>query len=107
MVVNQQFSSEAQTASASEKLAYYDSYTMAHPNLKKAFETLKPIIDDCGDSRIIFIVGPTGVGKTKLRQLIEKWIIESSLSLLKVNKGFIPVTSIEARLLSGGLLALP
>lgn len=100
---NQQFTSEYYTASASERLAYYDSYTMAHPYLDIAFETLKPIINDCGDSRIIFIVGPTGVGKTKLRLLIEKWIIESSLSLLEVNKGCIPVASIEARLFSGGL----
>jgi predicted AAA+ superfamily ATPase len=46
---------------------------MAHPYLDIAFETLKSIINDCGDSRIIFIVGPTGVGKTKLRLLIEKW----------------------------------
>ncbi len=99
----QRFPSEYHTASASEKLAYYDSYTMAHPYLDKAFETLKPIIDDCGDSRIIFIVGPTGVGKTKLRLLIEKWIIESSLTLLKSNKGCIPIASIEARLFSGGL----
>ncbi len=100
---NQQFPSEYHTASASERLAYYDSYTMAHPYLDIAFETLKPIINDCGDSRIIFIVGPTGVGKTKLRLLIEKWITESSLSLLEVNKGCIPVASIEARLFSGGL----
>ena len=100
---NQQFPSKYHTASASEKLAYYDSYTMAHPYMDMAFETLKPIINDCGDSRIIFIVGPTGVGKTKLRLLIEKWIIESSLPLLKTNFGYIPVASIEARLFSGGL----
>jgi energy-coupling factor transporter ATP-binding protein EcfA2 len=103
MESNQEFPSEYHAASISEKLACYDSYTMAHPNLEKAFETLKPIINDCGDSRIIFIVGPTGVGKTKLRLLIEKWIIESSLPFLKANKGCIPVASIEARLFSGGL----
>ncbi|GAA6614408.1 AAA family ATPase [Scytonema sp. NUACC26] len=100
---NQDFPSQYHTASASEKIADYTSYTMAHPYLDKAFETLKPIITDCGDSRILFIVGPTGVGKTKLRLLIEKWIIESSLPLLEVNKGCIPVASIEARLFSGGL----
>lgn len=103
MEKNQQFPSEFCTASTEEKLAYYDSYTMAHPYLDTAFETLKPIINDSGDSRIIFIVGPTGVGKTKLRLLIEKWIISSSLSLLEADKGFIPVASTEARLFSGGL----
>ncbi|WP_373527601.1 AAA family ATPase [Nostoc sp.] len=100
---NQQFTSDYPTASLHEKLADYDSYTMAHPYLDIAFETLKPIITSCGESRIIFIVGPTGVGKTKLRLLIEKWIIESSLSLLDVDRGCIPVASIEARLFSGGL----
>ncbi|KYC37394.1 ATP-binding protein [Scytonema hofmannii PCC 7110] len=97
------FTSDSQKASLHEKLADYDSYTMAHPYLDIAFETLKPIITNCGESRIIFIVGPTGVGKTKLRLLIEKWIIESSLSLLDVDRGCIPVASIEARLLGGGL----
>lgn len=60
MQSSRQFPPELLNASDTEKLAYYDDYTMAHPTIDTAFEILKPIINDSGESRIIFIVGPTG-----------------------------------------------
>ncbi len=59
-------------ASKQEKLAYYDGYTMGHPFLEDAFEKLKPIVRECGESRVLFIIGPTGAGKTKLIELIRQ-----------------------------------
>ena len=85
------------------RLAYYNDYTMAHPHLDEAFELLKPIIRHCGDSRLIFIFGPTGVGKTKLRLLAQKWVIEELLAELETDRGRIPVASVEAVLQKSGL----
>lgn len=85
------------------KLIYYDSYTMGHPFLDEAFEALKPIIRDCGESRLIFVVGPTGVGKTKLRLLVEKWITETLWEKLDTDAGRIPVASLETVLHKSGL----
>ncbi len=85
------------------QLEYYDGYMMGHPYLDEAFETLKPIIREHGESRIIFIVGPTGAGKTTLRLLAEKWLIEQLLPELETDRGRIPVASVEARLQKSGL----
>ena len=76
---------------------------MAHPLLDKAFEALKPLIRHCGETQLILIVGPTGVGKTKLRQLAEKWIIEELWKSIQTNPGHIAVASVEAVLQKSGL----
>jgi hypothetical protein len=76
---------------------------MGHPHLNDAFEMLKPIIRHSGDSRIIFIFGPTGVGKTTLLLLAEKWVIEEVFPILETDRGCIPVASVEAVLHKSGL----
>lgn len=90
-------------ASKKVRLDYYDNYTMGHPYLDEAFETIKPIIRECGDSRIVFVVGPTGAGKTKLVKLIQKWVITTLLPELEVDRGRIPFASVEAGLPPSGL----
>ena len=103
MSTERQFPPEVLTSPDEARLAYYDAYTMGHPYLDEAFEMLKPIIRNAGESRVIFIVGPTGVGKTKLRLLAEKWLIEENLATLQTDRGRIPVASVEAVLHKSGL----
>ncbi len=90
-------------ASKTQRLAYYDNYTMGHPYLDDAFEMVKPIIRECGDSRVVFVVGPTGAGKTKLVKLIQKWVIGELLSELEIDRGRIPIAIVEAILPQSGL----
>lgn len=97
------FPPELLTAPLQVRLNYYDNYTMAHPYLYEAFETLKPIIRHCGESKIIFIFGPTGVGKTKLRLLTEKWIVQELWKEMEVDRGRIPFASVEAVVQKSGL----
>ncbi|MGL5943462.1 MAG: TniB family NTP-binding protein [Waterburya sp.] len=97
------FPVELLNASKKERLDYYDNYTMAHPFLDRAFENLKPLVRHCGETRLIFIVGPTGVGKTKLKKLTEKWIIDELWDSVKINPGHIAVASVEAVLQKSGL----
>lgn len=101
--IDRDFPLELLDASKKERLDYYDNYTMAHPLLDKAFEALKPLIRHCGETQLIMIVGPTGVGKTKLRQLAEKWIIEELWKSIQTNPGHIAVASVEAVLQKSGL----
>lgn len=89
--------------SPTEKLLYFDKYTMAHPRLQEAFDFLKLAVSNSSESRIIFIYGPTGVGKTTLRLLIEKWLVESSLPQLEIDPGFLPYASVEAVVQKSGL----
>ncbi|BAY93377.1 MULTISPECIES: ATP-binding protein [unclassified Tolypothrix] len=91
------------TQSTTEKLLYFDNYTMAHPRLEEAFNFLKLAVSNSSESRIIFIYGPTGVGKTTLRLLIEKWLVESNLPQLEIDPGCLPFASVEAVVQKSGV----
>lgn len=91
------------TQSNTLKFEYFDNYTMAHPRLEEAFNFLKLVVNHSSDSRVIFIYGPTGVGKTTLRLLIEKWLIESNATQLETDSGYLPFTSVEAVVQKSGL----
>jgi predicted AAA+ superfamily ATPase len=91
MSTPQQFPRSLLTQSEEVRLSYFDNYTMAHPRLEEAFNRLKLLVRHSGESRVIFIYGLTGVGKTTLRLLIEKWLIESSLPELEADPGFLLV----------------
>ncbi|MDF0556942.1 AAA family ATPase [Kamptonema sp. UHCC 0994] len=99
----QQFPASLLTQSQAERLAYFDNYTMAHPRLDEAVNLLKLLVKESGESRVIFIYGPTGVGKTTLRLIIEKWLIESTLPELEADPGRLPVASVEAVVQKSGL----
>jgi hypothetical protein len=81
---------------ADYRLEYFKNYTMAHPLLKDAYERLRNAIREPAGSPLIFVVGPTGVGKTTLRQRIEGKIIEEVSPTLKTDPGRIPIVSVEA-----------
>ena len=80
----------------SERLAYFRSYTVAHPQLKAVSEALGRAIQEPGGASLIFVVGPTGVGKTTLRLRIERELKEQFLSAGEPEPGRIPVVGFEA-----------
>lgn len=80
----------------SERLAYFRSYTVAHPLLQEADAALKQAIQEPSGGSLIFVLGPTGVGKTTLRLRVEQRLKEAFLSQAKENAGCIPVAAVEA-----------
>ena len=80
----------------SERLAYFRSYTVAHPQLKAVSEALRRAIQEPGGASLIFVVGPTGVGKTTLRLRIERELKQRFLSAGEPEPGRIPVVGFEA-----------
>ncbi|MDZ8052207.1 MAG: ATP-binding protein [Aulosira sp. ZfuVER01] len=80
-----------------ERTEYFTNYTMAHPHLVKAFQTLMRAIYKAPGTSLIFVVGATGVGKTTLlRRLVQK-LNEAALPQLEIHKGKIPVFGVEAK----------
>lgn len=77
-------------------MAYFRSFTMAHPRLKEADTALKCAIQDPAGWSLIFVYGPTGVGKTTLRFRAERHIKQSLLPSLQDDLERVPVVSIEA-----------
>lgn len=82
--------------SVEARMAYFRAFTMAHPLLKEADVALKQAIQDPAGWSLIFVYGPTGVGKTTLRLRVEKHLKQSLLMELQADPGRVPVVSVEA-----------
>jgi len=80
----------------SERLAYFRSYTIAHPRLTAISDTLMRAIQEPAGRSLILVTGPTGVGKTTLRLRVEQELKERFLAAREADPGRIPVVAIEA-----------
>ncbi|MGH9453755.1 MAG: ATP-binding protein [Terriglobia bacterium] len=90
------FSPELLEQSREVRLDYFKSLTIAHPLLRDADAALKQALQEPAGWSLIFVYGPTGVGKTTLRRRIEKHLKESLIEALRRDPGMIPVVSLEA-----------
>jgi hypothetical protein len=78
------------------RLDRFRSFTVAHPRLVEAKETLVNAIRGAEPNSLIFVFGPTGVGKTTLRLKTEQLIAAEMLNDLREDRSRIPVVSVEA-----------
>ena len=77
-------------------ISHFRSFTVAHPRLVEAKETLMNAIHGGEPNSLIFVFGPTGVGKTTLRMKTEQLIDTELLDELHEDPARIPVVSVEA-----------
>lgn len=80
----------------SARLAYFQRYTVAHPRLTEAKEKLVAAIQDSEPNSLVFVFGPTGVGKTTLRIKTEQILTDELRQDLQTDRGRIPMVSVEA-----------
>src|SRR6266700_1678161 len=66
--------------SPASRLDYFKAYTVAHPALKQADQAVWNALREPAGAALIFVVGPTGVGKTTLLAQIEKRLIELAMT---------------------------
>lgn len=88
--------SEPRPLSRQEKLAQFGSYTVVHPHLKQAYEEFLDAIRNPGGASLVFLFGPTGVGKTTLLRQIVKVLIEKNSTEIQNDSDYFPVTTVEA-----------
>jgi energy-coupling factor transporter ATP-binding protein EcfA2 len=91
------FPTELLQASNSEKLAYFQRYTVVHRRLKEAYDAFVSAVLNPGGASLIFLFGPTGVGKTTLLNQVVKVLIEQKKYEMEIDSGYLPVASVEAR----------
>lgn len=81
---------------ASVRLDYFKNYTVAHPALSAADKAVWNALREPAGASLIFVFGPTGVGKTTLLSHIEKRLIEQALPRLEQDHCHIPVIRLDA-----------
>ncbi len=80
-----------------EKLDLFRDYTVVHPHLKRAYEEFCDAVNNPGGASVIFLFGPTGVGKTTLLRQIMKVMVSEKTARLKRDPNYLPVATAEAR----------
>ncbi len=93
----QSFPIEFLDRSIQERIDYFTGHTMAHPHLKKAYQNILDAIYKAPGTSLIFVVGPTGVGKSTLLHRMEQKIIERNLADLEIDRGKIPIFGVESK----------
>jgi energy-coupling factor transporter ATP-binding protein EcfA2 len=78
-----------------ERLLYFRNYTMAHPRLAAARESLLSAIREMEANSLVLVLGPTGVGKTTLRAKAEQMLTVEMMPELATDAGRLPVVSVE------------
>jgi energy-coupling factor transporter ATP-binding protein EcfA2 len=80
----------------SARLAHFQRYTVAHPRLIEAKEKLVTAIQNSEPNSLVFVFGPTGVGKTTLRLKAEQILTADLRAELELDRGRLAVVSVEA-----------
>jgi hypothetical protein len=78
------------------RMAYFTGLTIAHPLLVQAYERLRRAVSEASSDSLIFVFGPSGVGKTTMMRRFEQHLIEEMSQELTADRGRIPVVSVEA-----------
>lgn len=95
MADNNTFPSALLEASPQQRKQYFRDYEVLHPRIQVIFDKVMRIIREPGGKQIIFVVGPTGVGKSFLiNWLVSELRYEWSL-LQETDPGRIPVAWME------------
>ena len=82
--------------SPESRLDYFKAYTVAHLALKLADQAVWNALREPAGASLIFVFGPTGVGKTTLLAHIEKRLTDMLLAQGERERGHIPVLRLDA-----------
>jgi energy-coupling factor transporter ATP-binding protein EcfA2 len=79
-----------------DRVDYFSEFIMSHPILKMVFDDLMLQLYQAGGPSLIFLLGPTGVGKSTLLARLVKKVLEKTLEKMQANPGYIPIAGILA-----------
>lgn len=88
------FDLELLNKSKEEREKYFNDYTINHPIMKNVLMEIKNEIYT-GSQNIIMVVGPSGVGKSRLFHAVADSILRDMSVEVEADKGIIPIAGIE------------
>ena len=88
------FNEELINKTKEERVKFFKNFTVSHPLMK---ETLKELLEEIygGSQNIIMVVGPSGVGKSRLFYATLRSVINDMAEELKKDESIIPITGLE------------
>lgn len=92
----QKFPKELLTNPPNERLEFFKNHTVTHPLFEEIFQDLLYAIQDVQPGTLIFLFGPSGVGKTTMLKLIEAVLTQQMLRRLEKDLNFLPVVRINS-----------
>jgi GTPase SAR1 family protein len=96
MTLNQGFPKELLDRPVEDRIAYFEGYVANHPIIQKQFQELWESIHNPGSHSILYVFGPTGVGKTTLYKKLMSKLVERELENMEKNPGIIPYIGTRA-----------
>src|SRR2546430_3056515 len=78
------------------RLDYFKTYTVAHPALRLADQAVWNALREPAGASLVFVFGPTGVGKTTLLAQVEKRLIDLALAQGDRGRSHIPTLRLDA-----------
>lgn len=82
------------TRSKEEREKFFNDFTVSHPKMKQVLVELKNEIYK-GSQNIIMVVGPSGVGKSRLFFSTIQSVLNDMKEELELDKSIIPISGIE------------
>jgi energy-coupling factor transporter ATP-binding protein EcfA2 len=82
--------------SALERRRYFRDYTIAHPHLVEVYQQLRDELATVDPGSLIFVFGPSGIGKTTLLRRIEQKLLKEMRLELEQDPCRLPLVMIEA-----------
>lgn len=98
MTTSTYFPQQLLTQSIEERVAYFENKIIAHPKLSDMYQEILETINHPVDVSLLMIYGPTGVGKTTLRQRLQRELLAAAQAEPERKPGHIPVAGLEVAL---------
>jgi energy-coupling factor transporter ATP-binding protein EcfA2 len=76
--------------------------TLAHPMLLAAKDSIMSAIHEAPRGSMVMVCGPTGVGKTTLRNKVQQLLANKTMHLMKSDPACIPFVAVEAAATDNG-----